>query len=315
MMCRLNVLVGLSLLCFLAISGFRSAAQQAATSDLRQGNIILGVLEDFPGEYSGDSDFRAVRAIFEKSGDGWRSFPTKTKTYHDLDTLPLSYPKDMTWTIAFDGRNLGRITSQTPPHFSFYSETGIEHITSHGPIPSVGKKSIDFAGSMSDTPAFRPLVAVSQPNVSDPDQWKPARLSSPLIGSAREQFRNKFPNVSNCKNPEENILRPWNYQDNDIHVSEAYSSKNNWSLVELNLTGEACDGDQGQDAFHGQWYAIDPLGTMKFLGEDMWLVDAGDYDNSGGSAVLFAISGYNEGGYRLFYRDFTRSAEFLFNYH
>jgi len=46
----------------------------------------------------------------------------------------------------------------------------------------------------------------------------------------------------------------------------------------------------------------------------MWLVDAGDYDNGGKSEVLFAIDGYNMGGYRLFYDDFSRSAEFRFYY-
>jgi hypothetical protein len=47
----------------------------------------------------------------------------------------------------------------------------------------------------------------------------------------------------------------------------------------------------------------------------MWLVDAGDYDGDGKSEVLFAVDGYDLGGYRLFYRDFSRSSEFLFSYH
>jgi hypothetical protein len=297
-----------------AALGSSAVAQAAETSRVQQANIILGVLEDLPGEYSGESDFRAVRAIFRKIGDGWQAFPTKTQSYLDLKTLPISYPKEMTWTIAFDGRNLGRITSQTLSHFNFYSEIGIEQITSHSQIPTVGKKSLDYGG-FSHTPVYRPLVAVSQPNFFDPEQWKPAHLSPILVAAARKQFRNQFPKVSNCKNPEENVLRPWKYQDEDIHETRAYSSKNGWSLIELNLTGNACDGFQGQDAYFGQWYVIDPLGKVKYLGTNMWLVDAGDYDNSGKSALLFSIDGYNAGGYRLFYQDFTQSAEFSFHFH
>jgi len=184
----------------------------------------------------------------------------------------------MTWTIAFDGRNLGTITARTPSHFKFYSEIGIEAITSQSQVPTVGKKSIDYSGSL-HTPLYRPLIAVSQPNVSDPEEWKRAQLSRELIAAARQQFRIKFPKGTNCRNPEENVPKPWKYRDEDIQVTKAYSSKDSWSLIELNLTGNACDGEQGsQDEYHGQWYVIEPSGMVRFLGSDMWLVDAGDYD-------------------------------------
>jgi hypothetical protein len=313
---RLCILIQVSLCCFLFASEFQAAAQQATTANLRQANVILGVLEDTPSENSGESDIRAVRAVFEKTGGDWRPFPTKTKSYHDLQSLPMSYPKEVTWIIAFDGRDLGRVTSQTPPHFSYYADIGIEYITSHGQVPTVGKKSADYAGFFSDTPVYRPLVAVSQPNFADPEQWKRAQLSPALVAAARQQFRSRFPKATNCKNPEENVPRPWKYRDEDIQVIKAYSSKDDWSLIELSLTGYACDGPLGYgDEFDGQWYVIEPSGVVRFLGTDMWLVDAGDYDNDKKSEVLFSIKGYNKGGYRLFYQNFTRSAEFIFYYH
>ncbi|HEX8817220.1 MAG TPA: hypothetical protein VF753_17125 [Terriglobales bacterium] len=291
------------------------SAQRTANSGKTDTNVILGVLEDLPGEYAGDHDFRAVRAIFKKIGDDWQAFPTKTKTYHDVDALSAFYPKEMTWSIAFDGKKLGTITAETPSHFRFYSEIGIEHITSHGQIPTIGGKSVEYSGDF-HIPVYRPLVAVSRPNVSDPEQWKVTELSHELIAAARQQFRLKFPQATNCRNPQENIARPWKYRDEDIRVTKAYSSKDKWSLIELNLTGNACDGEQGsQDEFHGQWFVIEPAGEARFLGSDMWLVDAGDYDNDGRSEVLFAIDAHNLGGYRLFYRGFAKCAEFAFHYH
>jgi hypothetical protein len=288
-------------------------SQQLPTAHVQKANVILGVLEDVPGKSFGHPDTRVVRAVFEKEGDDWRAFPTKTKSYHDLQTLPQSYPKEMTWTITFDGKNLGRISSQTSANFSYYSDIGLEYITSHGKVPTIGVKSADYSGFLS-TPVYRPLVAVSQPNYSDPDRWKRTQPSPRLIAAARQQFRRNFPKVTNCRNPEENVARPWKYRNEDVHVNKAYSSLDGWSLIELSLTGNACDGSF-QDAFHGQWYVINPSGESRFLDTNMWLVDAGDYDNSGKSEVLFAIDGNNMGGYRLFYRNFTQSAEFIFYYH
>ena len=293
----------------------RPWAQQVANVSERQSNVILGVLEDIPGEHASESDFRAVRAVFKKNGDAWQAFPTKTSGYLDLQNLPRSYPKEMTWTIAFDGRNLGTITSRTPSDFKFYSEIGIEDITSNNQIPTIGKKSVEYSGGF-HIPLYRPLVAVSQPNVADPEHWRRAHLSEGLIAAARQRFRSKFAKVTNCRNPRENIARPWKYRDEDIQVTKAYSSKDNWSLIELKLTGNACDGEQDfQEGFHGQWYVIEPTETVRLLGSDLWLVDAGDYDNDGKSEILFAITEHNKGGYRLFYRSFTKTAEFVFHYH
>jgi hypothetical protein len=302
------------LVCTLSVIAPLAHTQQARSSEAPHGIVTLGVLENHPAEYTDGTDFRAVRAIFISVGQVWRAFPTETKSNLDLRSLPQSYPKEMTWFIAFDGRSLGIVKARTPEAFHFYSEIGYEQITSSGIVPTVGKKSIEFSGFES-TPVYRPLVAVSQPNYSDPDQWKPTTPAADFLTAARRQFRIQFPKETNCRNPEENIPRLWRYQDEDIHVSKAYASNKGWLLIELNLTGSRCDGITYGTGFEGQWYAISPSGTVRFLGTDMWLVDAGDYDNSGQSAILFSIDGYNRGGYRLFYRDFTQKAEFEFSYH
>jgi len=90
----------------------------------------------------------------------------------------------------------------------------------------------------------------------------------------------------------------------------------NWSLAELHLTGWECDGPQEAGSpYIDHWYAVAPTGKIVLLGSGMWLLDAGDYDGDGKSEVLFAIDGYDLGGYRFFYQNFNKSAEYVFAYH
>ena len=275
--------------------------------------MVLGVLEDIPGKYQGESDSRRVRVLFQKTGDDWKAFPSECATQDCLKTIGSEYPPEMTWTIAFDGKNLGQITSRTPTAYGFYSDVGLQDITSAGPIPTVGKKSAEVGGFLG-VPVVRPLVANSEPYFKDPEAWKPTRLTTARVAALQQEFRKKFPNVTNCANPYENIQRPWQYRDQDIQLSKAYSSNKNWSLAPLRLDGWRCDGETG-GAFIGQWFVINPEGHVSFLGQGMWLVDAGDYDNDGKSEIMFAIGGYNRDGYELFYDDFKKHVAFEFSYH
>ncbi len=312
----LRNLVGAILLCVLFTKVFlRAAAHPADVSTAQQAEVILGILEDHPPRYVGYPYFWRVRAVFEKKGNEWQAFPNPCHDAKCLDALSAQYPKTVSWTIAFDGRNLGQVAARTMPKFLFYDSVGYEEITSAGPVPTVGKRSSEFSGFLFD-PVYRPLVAVSKPNFKDPENWKPTPLPPEILSGLRQQFRKKFPKVLNCKDAIENTLKPWPYRDEDIKVGKTYSSKGHWSLAELYLTGWACDGPQENDsAFESQWYAVGPKGEFKFLESGMWLLDAGDYEGDGKSEVLFAVAGYDLGGYRLYYRDFTKSAEFLFGYH
>jgi hypothetical protein len=49
--------------------------------------------------------------------------------------------------------------------------------------------------------------------------------------------------------------------------------------------------------------------------QNLWLVDAGDYDNDGKSELIFSINRENEGGYEIWYDSFKKHAIFKFNYH
>jgi hypothetical protein len=279
-------------------------------------SVLLGVLEDVPGKYAGQPNSRHIRMVFEKEGDDWQPFPANCPDQACLKTLPLDFPSQVNWTIAFDGRNLGQVTTHVPKAYDFYMDAGLQDITSEGPIPTIGQRAEEYGGFLF-APVFRPLIANSQPYFRDPESWKPVHLPAGLVASLRQQFRKQFPEVQNCASPEENVTRTWQYHDQDIEIHKAYSSNKKWVLAPLRLGGYRCDGPQvspSQDAFSDQWFVIDPENHIELLGKDMWLVDAGDYDNDGKSEIVFAITGYNKGGYELFYDDFKKHVEFEFGY-
>ena len=280
-----------------------------------QSNLVLGVLEEHPGTSVGEPSYRAIRVLFKKVYDSWQSFPYRWDDIKGFKSLPKSFPEEVNWTIAFDGRRLGQITAQTLNDFYSMDCIGYQRIIGAGPIPTVGKRSELFSGFLF-SPVYRPLVAVSQAYFQDPDVWKNLPPSLELIKTVRQKFRQQFPKAMNCRNQTENIQMKWEYKDEDIEILKRYTSKRNWSLVNLHLKGWACDGPQDDGSpFTGQWYLVESSGASRFIGANMWLVDAGDYDNDGKSEVLFSIEGYNRGGYRLFYKDFNKKAEFLFAYH
>jgi hypothetical protein len=266
-----------SLLMFVAVSAYASESV-----------IMLGVLEG-----------GAVRVVFQKKGSVWQPFPSDCPDQSCLKAITKEYPATVTWTIAFSGRSLGQLTAATPNDFEYYSSIGLQKITSNEPIPAIGK---------------RPLVAISQPNVKDPDAWKRTHPSPALATTLHREFREKFPDVSNCSREDTNTAEPWHYRDTDMKLDKAYSSNKRWFVVKLLLTGYLCDGPP-DDPFLDQWFAIAPTGATMYLGQGLSLVDAGDYDNDRKSELVFAIDRYNQGGYELFYDDFKRHATFQFTNH
>jgi len=287
-----------SILVFLTLT----SAAVTATGE----TTVLGVLEDVPGVYAGESNSRQVRVVFRKVGKEWEAFPSNCPDQ--------SCPNEVVWTISFDGRNLGQVTTgQTPKEFSYSSQVGLQRIMSSGPVPTIGKRSTEYGG-FTHSSVYRPLVANSQPYFKDPESWKPAQPTADLVKLLRQHFRKKFPAVANCANPDENVGRPWAYRDEDIRVLKAYISRDAWFVAQLRLEEYRCDGPP-DDPFADQWFAVSPVLEVQFLGASIWLVDAGDYDNDGKSELVFSIDDYNRGGYEIFYDDFKKHATFKFGYH
>ena len=158
--------------------------------------VILGVLEDNPGHYPGDPHYRSVRVVFYKQREKWEAFHSNCPNQECLKSIIGKYPKETAWTVAFDGKSLGALTSRVPKEFDFYSTVGQQTITSKTKVPTIGEPSESFAGFLGE-PVYRPLIANSKPFYADPEKWKRAESPSDILSRVRQRFREKFPKVSN----------------------------------------------------------------------------------------------------------------------
>jgi hypothetical protein len=275
---------------------------------------ILGVLEDNRGHYAGDPNFRTLRAVFKKSGLDWQPFPSDCPDQDCLKSTTSEYPSELTWTITFDGRNLGQVRTRTPKQYEWYSSVGQQEITSSSPVPTIGERSAEFGGQQ-DAPVYRPLVANSLPYFKDPDVWKPFSLGQDLVAIVQRQFRKQFPKLCRLGGPHGTEMMAFPYRDDEVKLVKGYRAKTGWTVVRLHLEAVDCQDVEAGFDIDDPWFVVDSRKSVKYLASGMWLVDAGDYDNDGKSELVFSIDRDNRGGYLLFYDDFKKRAAFEFSHH
>ncbi|MDG0816489.1 hypothetical protein [Bdellovibrio svalbardensis] len=272
-------------------------------SALAENSAKIGILEysktpASPGEES--KEIRTVRAVFYKKNGKWT---TDNQAF-----------KKTTWTVTFDGKNIGEVTTDNDDKTATsISRIGLQKITS--PVdktPSIGKLSDEFS-TWTDQRVYLPLVLTTGKFNNDPEKWKPAKLTKELEVDVRKQFRKNFPDVKNCEDPS-SPYKDWKYTDKDLKIVKAYKNTNDLKVVGLDLGPYNCDGPP-EVAYSRAWYLIKRNGNIEYLDSGMTLVDAGDYDNDGNSELIFQVSRYNRGGYIMYTDNLTNHTDFLFSYH
>jgi hypothetical protein len=292
------------LLSAVTFAGMRSFAQ----------GVILGVLEENKGHYVGDPNYRDVRVIFQKNADVWQAFQSDCDDLACLKAVASTYPSEMKWTIAFDGRNLGQLVSHAPSDFQWYSDIGQQTITSTNPVPTVGTRSAEFGG-YTEASVHRPLVANSKCYFADPDQWKPFVPSSEIATLLQQAFRKKYPDLCRIGQTAQNKLEEFSYRNDEVRIVKAYASRLGLMVARLHLEAIDCQDTEAGFDIDDPWFVVDAAKVVKYLDSGMWLVDAGDYDNDGSSELIFSISRENEGGYEIWYENLKKHATFKFGYH
>jgi hypothetical protein len=270
-----------------------------------QGTVYVGFLDDAREQMvnwkKGVATQRVIRPAFERTSTGWARVE------------PGSLSSRVRWTIAFDGKDLGRVESES----NNWGLTAFQTIlTPAAAVPNVGQPSAQFAGLLGMTAKVRrPLVVVSQPYFRDPDGWKRTALPNEIAALVRQAFRRDFPHVGRCKD-EEIVQRDWQFPDSALSLHVAYSSNKHSFLVEAGLDAGDCGYvDDPNDPLSAPWFFVSQGGVRR-IGSFMALLDAGDYDNDGHSELVFFLTQPEDtDGFILYDAALRKRAELIWSYH
>ena len=277
--------------------------------------IILGVLEQ--PQSCGEKKDISARILFHKVGNKWRALgvsgENKPSTTWDVNSIK--------WTVAFDGKNIGTVQIKEPSENKkyindwSYRRDKLHKITIKSP-PQILKKSKSFSG-WCGSPDIRPLVIVSEPNFNDPEKWKPFEPTSKHKETLYPFLKVTVgrSNSIRCEYEPDYHSVPYDFKPQEAVLYKSYRSSTNKELVSigLDLTKINCDGPPSPE-WLASWFLLNG-NDIDFVGREMELIDAGDYDGDGKSEFLFWYSGYNKDGYILIYNDFREKAEYLWGYH
>jgi hypothetical protein len=255
----------------------------------------------------------AVRALFVKRADGWVALSSQEA----WQGVPLA---TATWTVLSEGRSLGSVATadpgfQTDLAWTFPRDRLLQVQAFRGqPIPTTANKDGLFGGWCT-VPSSRPLVVVSRPNTREPDGWKTSGPDGSLRVRLFDEFRSHAGPASVCPvAPDKRV--PLVYGAKDLNYARSYQDRAGRQIVLLSLDARRnkCDGPP-DPAWSTQAYLVQEGEAVQYLGNDLTLVDAGDYDADGASELLFWHGSYNEDGYMLVYDGLRKHVDYYWHYH
>jgi hypothetical protein len=281
----------------------------AAAADAQR-TPLIGIYEGFSSGAGDNQGQPGIRVLFYQSGSQWRSYNAACKDEACLKTISSLFPQTTQWTLIKGGRSIAQVTAHTPAAFRFYSEIGVQAVTT--PIANPEPRP---SQDQPDPP--HTILATTLPILADPDNWRSSAVFPLDLTHVRQVFRKLFPHPRNCTQISANspaTYRDWTYKDTDIALNASYLSARNWRLLQVTLGPYRCDGPPDAD-FADHWFAISPTGEVRPIGRLMHLAGAGDFGRQGRSELLFSSQDPNEGGYKLFYDNFSRQASAVVTFH
>jgi hypothetical protein len=245
-----------------------------------------------------------VRKVFEYREGQWHSSLLKINSFDELKKAASQYTSPSEWTLFFDGKTYGNISTQPFTTYSSYKENGLQKIISKEPQLAFRKVTKEFSDWNGEN--IRPILVCNSNDLSDPDQWKPGSIKKndpSILNDLKRRLKGK---IYYCKNENcEGDSSTRDLKDTEISVAKAYRNAKGDELHAMilkfspkayaycEIEGDNCNGE---GPF---WYLAKSSGEILFLTKAAALIDAVDLNHDGNSELLFWLNEYNSNGYEI----------------
>jgi hypothetical protein len=307
------------------------SAHGAAAAD---GRLLVGILEEVPGVYSGESSHYGVRVLFRQEGAIWRAFPNECGNVECLASITSQYPSFTRWTVSYEGRPLGTISAHTPSVYKFYSHVGIQDVEAGQSPPAIGEPSADYSG-FQETPVHRPLIATTNAERLGPAHagWTPQPASPSDLHQVWPAFRRLVPLIDDCRLDSHGEYIPSDGRAprlTQLEIATKLVNRNGDAILHAQIRATAFKDCDGPSSFRSEyWFYRESKGKLWPLpGQDRGIaIDASKDQRAelvmpldfvhvrGDDVALFLMAGYDAGGYALYFDGLRQVATFTWLYH
>ena len=271
--------------------------------------VLLGIMEE---SYLINKGTSQARILFSTNGENkWSVF--------DKDQLKEAISTDkLSWYVAFDGRNLGKIsTAETDSSINFdktFTYASRHKIDDIKKIPIIKNKQNRFGG-WSYTPKNRPLILLTKPNYKDLEKWKRIKLKDSDKNKFIPYLKKSITYAAHCNGAPNYEVKKIKISNENIEFYKTYQNNKGERLVSIGIAShhiKECELPYHID-LAPQWFYVSK--NIEYIGKNMDLIDAGDYDGDNQVEYLFWYSAYNNDGYKLFESKFSKQFNYLWKYH
>ncbi len=281
-------------------------------------NVYIGVLENITERSPGWGPFYPcprARVMFEKQGEDWISIDYKWDQPEIIKSSNQWLSSPINWSVVLNGKILGDVKSENDRGLSKSGGwIGLQKVPKNEKIPQIkidANKYEYFEGPS----VSRPLLLTTSAKIGNPEGWKTSVLTESEKVLAIQGFREKFPKLRKCKEPEEEHAPMVSYSDKQVEFLEVYRSDKNEILYGIKFKNNTC-GFFDDDMFKSYWFVLDKNLKTRLLGNEMDPIGMADLDGTGKTEwVFYHFEGEDDESYILFYDDFEKSASFGWAYH
>jgi hypothetical protein len=282
--------------------------------------------------FNNSSNFTIVGAVEEsedaKGGSVGRiMFYKKNGTWSIVKrNIPVESYYPGNWTLAFDGRTLGKI--QLKDNCKTWDERCKWHRTNFvfglknpNHFPKIKDKRKRFGNWVFD-PVYRPVIIVKNGSYKDRLKWKRKKADQNLRSTLFERLKSIIGRPIICVGKPNYDKPNFGYPKIDLTLSDIkiytqYINNNGEMLVAAGLHDKHisnCDMLLSKEDYPIWFYINNKNNIVRFIDYELKLVDAADYDKDGRVEIIFYHQGYNRNGYLIYVPETGEKLKYYWGY-